>query len=74
MNMEEEKKKPGRGGARPGSGRKQISEKKISFRCPKDVHDALAGSGNVSRTIVFALRKFFGLQPPSRARRIDEDA
>lgn len=72
--MEEEKKRPGRGGARPGSGRKKQSEKKISFRCPKDVLDALDGCGNMSSIIVYALRKFFGLQPPSSTKTEDEDA
>lgn len=52
------------GGARKGAGRKKISDRKITFRCPSDIYTELEKSKNMSYTITKALRKFFDIQPP----------
>lgn len=51
----------GRGGSRPGSGRKKVEGRKIQFICPADLNDwldAMRGAATLTDVIVHALYEY----------------
>ena len=53
-----QEKKIGRGGSRPGAGRKKIASKSIALRIPDDVVEILDSVENRSAYIIEAIRYY----------------
>ena len=53
-----QEKKSGRGGSRPGAGRKKIASKSIALRIPDDVVEILDAVDNRSAFIIEAIRYY----------------